>query len=150
MDDMGEEAALPPPLHAEWEHTDSDEEFPLLAQIDANPFGHDSKAAVKAAAGDSMHADSLVAEGETTATDPAVETSVGESSQKLFRGRGGRHLVRGTKGKATRYQLPFCRWRHWPTFRNLIWNYGVSMPYLHICQKRSGGSGASTLRAMCL
>jgi hypothetical protein len=64
-------------------------------------------AAAKAAAGGSIHADSLVAEGETTVTDPAVRGSVGESSQKPVRGRGGRHLGRGTKGKATRYELPF-------------------------------------------
>jgi hypothetical protein len=107
MDDTGEEAALRPPLHAEWELSDSDEEFPLLAQIGANPFGQESKASAKAAAGGSLHADSLVAEGETTVTDPAVQGSVGESSQKTVRGRGGRHLGHGTKARAARYQLPF-------------------------------------------
>jgi hypothetical protein len=66
MDDLEEEAALRPPLHAEWELTDSDEEFPLLARIGANQFGQESKAAAKAAAGGSIHEDSLVAEGETT------------------------------------------------------------------------------------
>jgi hypothetical protein len=73
----------------------------------ANPFRQESKAEVKGAAGDSIHADSLVAEGETTVTNPAVQGSVGESSQKPARGRGGRNLVRVTKGKAKRYQLPF-------------------------------------------
>jgi hypothetical protein len=107
MDDMGEEAALLPPLHAEWELTDSDQEFPLLSQIGANPFGQESKAAAKAATGGSIHADSPLMEDETTVTDPAVQGSVGESSQKPVRGRGGRHLGRGTKGKAARYQLPF-------------------------------------------
>jgi hypothetical protein len=107
MDDTMEEAALRPPLHAEWELTDSDEEFSLMAQIGANPFGQESEAASKAAGRSSIHADSPVAEGETTVTDPAVQRSVGESSQRRVRGKGGRHLGRGTKGKATRYQLPF-------------------------------------------
>jgi hypothetical protein len=107
MEDMGEEAALRPPLHAGWELSDSDEEFPLLAQIGANPFGQESKAAAKATAGGSIHADSLVAEGETTVTDPAVQRSVVESSQKPVRGRGDWNLGLGTKGKGTRYQLPF-------------------------------------------
>jgi hypothetical protein len=106
MDDTGEEAALRPPLHAEWELSDSDEEFTLLAQIGANPFGQESKALAKAATGGSLHADSLVAEGETTVTDPAVQESVGESSQKPVRGRG-RHLGHGTKARAARYKLPF-------------------------------------------
>jgi hypothetical protein len=57
MDDMGEEAALRPPLHAEWELTDSEEEFSLLAQMGANQFGQDSKEEFKAAAGDYIHAD---------------------------------------------------------------------------------------------
>jgi hypothetical protein len=146
MDNTGEEAALCPPLHAEWELSDSDEEFPLLAQTGANQFGQESKASAKAAAGGSLHADSLVAEGETTVTDPAVQGSVGESSQKPVRGRGGRHLGHGQQGQRD-INFPFCRWRHWPTFRHLIWNYVVSMPYRHICEKRSGGNGASTHRA---
>jgi hypothetical protein len=107
MDEMGEEAALRPPLHAEWELTDSDEEFPFLAQIGANPFGQESAAAGKATGGDSLHADSRVAEGETTVTDLAVQRNVGESSHRCVRGKRGRNQGRGTKGLATRYQLPF-------------------------------------------
>jgi hypothetical protein len=60
MYDKGEEAALRPPLNAECEITDSDEDFPLLAQIGANPFGQESEAADKEAGGGFIHTDSPI------------------------------------------------------------------------------------------
>jgi hypothetical protein len=109
MDDMGEEAAVRPPLHAEWELTDSDEEFPLLEQIGANPFGQESKAAAKAAAGGSIHADSLVAEGETTVTDRAVQGSVGNRPRGPSEAEEAGIWVVGPKGRERDINFPFCR-----------------------------------------
>jgi hypothetical protein len=112
MEDMGEEAALRPPLYAEWELNDSDEEFSLLAQIGANPFGQESKAAAKAAAGGSIPADSLVAEGKTTVTDAAVQGIVGESPRSPSEAEEAGIWVMGPKGRERYINFPFCRWRY--------------------------------------